>query len=305
MPAPYVALGLPGPHLVDLTASRALLARWDALPVAFTVLGIDRVDGSAPGPVTLESSAVGAVLAARTTGARFLITATPHRDHPYNLARRVASLGHLSRGRSGLLIGVRDAYAPPGPQEAGAWGGAGLGAGAPLTPATALEAARAVRALEQSWPYDSIVGDRETGILVRSDRIRHVDRGGVFPIAGPLNVPEPATGASVVAWWGRGPDGTVFDSAPIDLLLGEGGSVEVVPLGQPPPDDGVDGVLLRPSPEEQTVDALLTAAERLLADGFTSVAPGGPLRAALGLPPPPRPTNGRTAFPVPRPNPSL
>ena len=146
------------------TGSAALLTRWDALPVAFTVLGIDRVDGSAPAPVTLDSSAAGAVVAARTTGARFLVAATPQRDHPYNLARRVASLGHLSRGRSGVLLGVRDAYAAPGPEGAGAWGGARLGPGAPLTPATALDAARAVRALEQSWPYDSIVGDRDTGI---------------------------------------------------------------------------------------------------------------------------------------------
>jgi hypothetical protein len=285
MPAPYVALGLAGPHLVELTGSSELLARWDALPAAFTVLGIDRVDGSPPAAVTLDSSAVGAILAARTTSGRFLVVASPQRDHPYNLARRAASLGHLSRGRSGLLVGVRDAYAP----APSAWG-------APLTAATAHDAARAVRALEQSWPYNSIVGDCETGILVRSNEIVHVDLGGAFPSAGPLNAPEPATGASVIAWAAAVP----AESAPIDLIIG--GAVVVIPLGVQPPRD-VTGVLLRPAPG-QTVDGLLTGAERLLADGFRPVG-GGSLRAALGLAAPPRRANGRAAFPVPQPNPSL
>lgn len=309
---PYVALGLAGPHLVELTGSAALRDRWDALPAAFTVLGIDRVDGSDPASSTLDSSAVGASLAGRTTGARFLIAASPQRDHPYNLARRVASLGHLSGGRSGVLFGVADAYAAPGPETAGAWGGAALGGGAPLTPATALDAARAVRALEQSWPYDSIVGDRETGILVRSDRIVHIDHDGAYSIAGPLNAPEPATGASLIAWYAAPADDVVADSSPVDLVIGPGGSARLVPVGLNSPDPlglrspgaAADGVLLRPG-AEQSLDQALTEAAQLLADGFAPVAPGVPLRAALGLAAPRHPTNGRPAFPVPAPHPSL
>ncbi|GAA2576803.1 hypothetical protein GCM10010399_03120 [Dactylosporangium fulvum] len=304
MPTPYLAIGLAGPHLVELTGSADLLARWDGLPLAFTVLGIDRIDGRGPVPSTLDSSAVGASLAGRTTRARFLIVASPQRDHPYNLARRVASLGHLSRGRSGVLFGVVDAYAPPGPDDAGAWGGAGLGGGAPLNAATALDAARAVRALEQSWPYDSIIGDHETGILVRSDQIVHVDHDGAFAIAGPLNAPEPASGASLIGWYATAPDDVVADSSPVDLVVGAGGSVRVVPLGLRSPDGDADGVLLRPT-ADQSLDEVLTEAERLLADGFTPVAPGVPLRAALGLPGPARPTSSRAAFPVPEPHPSL
>jgi hypothetical protein len=299
----YLALGLSGPHLIELAGEPGLLARWDALPAAFTVLGIDRIDGSGPAPLTLDSSAVGASLAARTTRARFLIVASPQRDHPYNLARRVASLGHLSRGRSGVLFGVADAYAAPGPDDAGAWGGAGLGGGAPLTAATALDAARAVRALEQSWPYDSIIGDRETGILVRSDRIAHIDHDGVYSIAGPLNAPEPATGASLIAWYATGPHDVAADSSPVDLIVGAGGAVRVVPLGQRAPEDA-DGVLLRPA-VDQSLTEVLTAVEDLLADGFTAVPPGVPLRASLGLTTPARPAGLRSAFPVPAPNPSL
>ncbi|MGK5683935.1 hypothetical protein [Actinoplanes sp. URMC 104] len=295
MSDPYLVLGLSGPHLVELARDAGQLARWDALPLAFTVLGIDRIDGSEPSSSTLDSSAVGAILARRTSRARFLIVAGPQRDHPYNLARRVASLGHLSRGRSGVLFGVTDAYAPPGPDGAEAWGGAGLGGGAPLNPATALDAARAVRALEQSWPYDSIVGDRETGILVQSDRIVHVDHDGAYSIAGPLNAPEPPTGASVIGWLETTPDTVIPAEPPIDLTIGADGSVRGTPA---------DGVVLRPAAGQSLTHAL-NEAERLLAEGRTPVAPGGSLRAALGLAVPAPPANRRAAFPVPAPHPSL
>ncbi|MDW6020612.1 hypothetical protein SAZ10_02420 [Mesorhizobium sp. BAC0120] len=307
MTTPYLALGLAGPHLVELTGNRALLSRWDALPVAFTVLGIDRVDGSAPAAVTLTSSAVGATLAGSTKYGRFLITTTPQRDHPYNIARRVASLAHLSGGRSGVLIGVRDAYAPEGPKEAPAWGGAGLGGGAPLNAQTAYDAARAVRALEQSWPHDSIVGDRDTGILVQSNRIVHVDIDNSFSIAGPLNAPEPATGASVIAWYAATAADTppVSGDDPIELVLGAAGSVPVVELGKEPPAGGIEGIVLRAGVEQSVAD-LLDTAERWLADGFAPIEPGGSLRAALNLSAPaPLPSPARAAFPAPKPHVSL
>ncbi len=307
MTKPYLALGLAGPHLVELTSSRAFLARWDALEVAFTVLGIDRIDGSAPASVTLTSSAVGATLAGVTKNGRFLITATPQRDHPYNIARRVASLAHLSGGRSGLLVGVRDAYAPAGPAEAPAWGGAGLGGGAALNAQTAYDAAWAVRALEQSWPHDSIIGDRDTGILVQSDRIVHVDIDNSFSIAGPLNAPEPATGASVIAWYdGADPDRLLRgDGDPIDLVLGASGSVAVVSLGEKPPVDGFSGVLLRAN-ADQSISELFDAAERFLAEDFALTPLGGSLRAALNLSQPkPLPPTARSAFPMPKPHVAL
>jgi hypothetical protein len=307
MTKPYLALGLSGPHLVELTSSAALLERWDLLEVAFTVLGIDRIDGSPPARVTLNSSAVGATLASATKSGRFLITVSPQRDHPYNIARRVASLAHLSRGRSGVLVGVRDSYAPPGPADAPAWGGAGLGGGALLNVRTAYDTARAVRALEQSWPYDTIIGDRESGILVQSDRIVHVDIDGSFSIAGPLNAPEPATGASVIAWYDGAGDELPNrgDDDPIDLMLGKSGDVAMVPLGHNPPVDGVSGVLLRASAEEP-LGELFDAAQRLLEQGFTPIPLGGSLRSALHLARPTlRTAEARPAFPSPKPHVAL
>lgn len=301
MPEPYLALGLTGPHLLELTTDPTLLEKWDALPLAFTVLGIDRIDGSEPRAETLDASAVAAVLARRTGHARFLVAASPQRDHPYNLARRVASLGHLSRGRSGVLFGVVDGYAPPGPTGQEAWGGAGLGVGAPLTTATAHVAARAVRDLEQSWPYASIVGDRETGILVRSDEIVHVDLDDTYAIAGPLNVPEPPTGASVVAWYDDGASVPTTGSTVVDLTIRATGGVAVAPRHDDAPSPGGDeGFLLRAAADE-SLDALLARARGLLADRYRAVAVGGSLRQALGLAVPERPEGARPAFPAPQP----
>lgn len=283
MPAPYLALGLTGPQLGTLAGSTDLRRRWDALPLAFTVLGIDRVDGGAASPSTLDGSAVAAQLAATTAGARFLVAATVQRDHPYNLARRVASLGHLSRGRSGLVLAVRDVYAPVAGDASGTRDAAGIVASAPPNAVTVHDAARVVRALEQSWPYDSVVADRESGILVRSDRIHHVDHDATFSVAGPLTVPAPPTGPSVIAAWSRG--GPAFD-----LEIGEDGTVAA-------PGASPDGVLLRASDD---LAATLTEVERLFPDAHRALAPGRPLRDALGLAHPTA-SGGRSAFPAPRP----
>lgn len=308
MTKPFLALGLAGPHLVELTTSAALLARWDALPVAFSVLGIDRIDGSPPAPLTLAASAVGATLSGATKRGRFLIAASPQRDHPYNLARRVVSLAHLSRGRSGVVIGTRDLYLPKGLEETPARAGGGGWTGRDLVDArTAYDAAIAVRALERSWPYDSIVANRDAGILVQSDRIRHVDLDNTYSIAGPLNVPEPETGPSVIAWYSAttddlppaGPDN------PTELVLGAAGSVPVVPLGHEPPPVAVAGVVLRAGLDHSVGD-LLDAAERWLAGRVEPSAVGGSLRAALELDPPaPLPTEARPAFPAPQPHAAL
>ena len=87
-------------------------------------------------------------------------------------------------------------------------------------------------------------------------------------------------------------------------MIGAGGNVRVLPLGERPPTTGVDGVLLRPR-ADQTLAEALDAAETLLADGLAPVPPGRSLRTALGLPVPVRPANARAAFPAPEPQPSL
>ncbi len=299
MAEPYLALGLTGTAVLRLLDDPQLRAEWDDLPLAFSILGIDRLDGrSGPTEVIVDGSAAAAVLLARTVAARVLVPAPPRRDHPYNLARRVASLGHLSTGRSGVVFGPEDHAGASGDP----WSVSTGGVAADTSPAgRAVAAARAVRALERSWPLDSVVGDRESGIFVRSDEIEHVDVEGVFRIAGPLTVPEPPHGPSVIGWYAAGEHDPEADDA-VDLVIGGNGPVPVVEPGEPLPGDAT-GVVLA-SRADTDLTELLSTARRWLADGARATERSQPLRAALSLPAPPR-DRGRPAFAVPQPHPWL
>ncbi|MCS5736304.1 LLM class oxidoreductase [Herbiconiux daphne] len=198
-----LAVGLSGPHLVALTGQPGWAAELDGLGLAFIALGVDRVTEPADGaPLgsTVDSSVAATVFATDAPNTAVVVVAAPHRDHPYNLGRRVASLDHLSSGRTGLLLGERDRYAPAADAGRESWSGARLSQGAPLEPATTRDAALALQKLWQSWPADTIVGDRTTGIYAEAERIVHIDHDGVFSIAGPLNVPSTPQGAPVIGW---------------------------------------------------------------------------------------------------------
>jgi alkanesulfonate monooxygenase SsuD/methylene tetrahydromethanopterin reductase-like flavin-dependent oxidoreductase (luciferase family) len=177
-----VGAALTGEHLAAALADRTLTDLLDGAGFAFAVAGIDRIDGSSPPGRTVESSIAATVLAVRAPRLGWLAAAAVHRDHPYNLARRIASADHLAGGRSGLVLGVADGYAPDGRDGDGAWGGAGLTPGVPLGAQTARDAAAAIRDLWQSWPYASIVADHATGIYARGEQIVHIDHRGVFAI---------------------------------------------------------------------------------------------------------------------------
>ncbi|NDK89106.1 LLM class flavin-dependent oxidoreductase [Gordonia desulfuricans] len=293
---PYVALGLTGADVTRLLADPDALHRWDRLPLAFSVIGIDRVDGRPAADATIESTVAAGLLGARTRQARFLAATAPSRDHPYNLARRVASVGHLSRGRSGLLLGTVD------PRAVGGWpwpaAATSAAVSAPGTAALVGEVAVAVRDLEQSWPAESVIADRHTGIFVRSEEIRHVDLDGRYRIAGPLTVPEPLTGPSVIGWFTSDTPPPPQAEAVLDLVLGAGAAIPVIDADAGLPGGQVGGVLVRAG-DDRPIGALLDAAERLLV-GAHHVGPG-PLRHALGLPRPVAREGRRRAFAAPEP----
>ncbi|KAB2388227.1 LLM class oxidoreductase [Actinomadura montaniterrae] len=309
---PRLALALTGGQALAVLDEDALTALLDRAPLAFTVVGADRLApvGAGAGR-TADPSAAATVLAARTTAAAFLFASSPVRDHPYNLARRVASLGHLSHGRTGLVVGVADPYVA-------ALAARTHGEGPELTrragTAEAHDLALATRELEQTWPYDAIVADREQRIFARGDRIRRADHQGVYSVAGPLTLPAPRTGASVVAWWANRADELEAAADVADLVIVPHGlasgarsvldaasgrhfadpghrpllfAVVDVPPGTAAADArastaaaaGADGIVLRPTgPDPREAIEL---AGRLHAGGDLAA---GPLRARLGLP---------------------
>ncbi|ROO84232.1 alkanesulfonate monooxygenase SsuD/methylene tetrahydromethanopterin reductase-like flavin-dependent oxidoreductase (luciferase family) [Actinocorallia herbida] len=334
--ARFLGVGLAGRHLVALTADAGAAARLDGAGAAFVAAGIERIDGSAPDDTTLEPTIAAALLAARVPRVAVLAAAAPHRDHPYNLARRVASLDHLSGGRSGVILGLRDAYAPTGEPGREGWGGAGLTEGVPLGSATTRDAALAVAKLWQSWPHDSIVADRASGVFARAERIAYADHRGVFEVKGPLTLPTTAQGSPVLAWYAASPEEAAFAEGADLVVLGGSAPEEVAataaaldghasrrPLlfvrldfagdsevagfvaraeaaaGLP----GVDGLLVRPDGAEDSVSRVLDeVVPALTARGIVRPPGAGTLRDRLALPEPAPLLAGATpVFPAPAP----
>ncbi|NQX29947.1 hypothetical protein HQQ81_21585 [Microbacteriaceae bacterium VKM Ac-2854] len=112
-------------------------------------------------------------IAARVPEVALLVREDVGRAHPYNIARRIASLHRLHGGRVGVLLS--------GPAT-------DLGSGA-----------RAVLELWASWPESSLRLDKAGGVFADVAGIRRVNTEGVFRIDGPLTVPLDPADAPVLA----------------------------------------------------------------------------------------------------------
>ncbi|MFJ1456738.1 hypothetical protein [Nocardia sp. N2S4-5] len=318
-------LVVPAPTTAEASAiltDPTLLAAWRRHPAVFAVIGIDRLgvpDPSAPAG-DLDPSLLATALAA-TGGPAVVVAAAAHIDLPYNLARRVLSLDQLSRGRAGLLLGTHD----PRGRTPDAWSGAGLGHRAALGPETAADTARALTELWHSWPRDSIVGDKKSGILVRSHRIRRVDHRGAATTAGPMSIPASVQGAPVLGWYSTDPTGADRPADLADLVVLGGlhrpeiataatahGPRTLVEVSADAPGDaahllaaGADGILLRtadPLPPGRSAERLLRTTVDLIGRPDRANGDRITLRDALGLAAPadPLPT-AEPAFPAPTP----
>lgn len=121
---------------------------------------------------------------------------------PYNVARSIASLDFLSRGRASWNIVT--SYDQPG----------ALKFGLPNLPDKSERYRRAaeftdiVLELWDSWDDDAIVLDREHNIFADSTRIHPVDHHGeFFDVTGTLQLPRPPQGHPVLFQAGASPAG--------------------------------------------------------------------------------------------------
>ncbi|MDT2008627.1 LLM class flavin-dependent oxidoreductase [Rhodococcus opacus] len=180
----------------------------------FVLLGVERVSRTAPRPTAaLSPSVSAAALIAATDDVGVFVTAVPHLDHPYNLARRLASLDHTSRGRVGWLTGVEDRSAPGNLAREGVWIESGPSS------AVTTDAIHASRTLWESWPADTIRGRPDDVRFADSDRIVYADHHGIFDIAGPLNVPTPPQQKIPVAWWAQEGDDILSAAEVSDIVV--------------------------------------------------------------------------------------
>lgn len=148
-------------------------------------------------PVTLFSA-----LSAVTKNIGFIATASTTYEEPYLLARKFASLDHLSNGRAGwnLVTTTGDAAAR------------NFNLDHQLDHSTRYERANeyvdTVKELWDSWEDDAFVRNKATGEFFDPEKVHAANhKGKHFSVAGPLNVPRSPQGYPVIVQAGQSEPG--------------------------------------------------------------------------------------------------
>jgi N-acetyl-S-(2-succino)cysteine monooxygenase len=153
----------------------------------------------------LEPTTLLAALAVSTERIGLIATATTSYGEPYDLARRFASIDHISGGRVGWNIVTtanRDAALNFGLDD------------------RALHADRYERADEfvqvakklwDSWEDDAPIGDKQEGVFADGSKIHRIDHSGkYYRVAGPLNAPRSPQGYPLLVQAGQSESGRDF-----------------------------------------------------------------------------------------------
>lgn len=166
-------------------------------------------------PVTLLSA-----LAMVTSHIGLVATATTTYDEPYHVARRFASLDHLSKGRAGWNL-----VTTSNPGDALNFSHA---AHVPRDQRydRAREFAAVVKGLWDSWADDAFPQDRASGRFLDPAKVRALrHEGRHFRVAGPLNAPRPVQGHPVVFSAGQSEDGKELSAAHADCVFAIEGTI--------------------------------------------------------------------------------
>jgi FMN-dependent oxidoreductase (nitrilotriacetate monooxygenase family) len=168
-----------------------------------------------------ESLTVLAALSAVTERLGLAATVNATYNEPYELARRLATLDHLSGGRAAWnVVTTFDAFT-----------GENFRRGGFLDRADryrrAEEFVRLSRTLWDSWPADAIAADQERGVFLRDPGVGAFRHHGVqFDVEGRFNVPRSPQGHPVIIQAGDSPDGREFAAANADVIFTRHGTLE-------------------------------------------------------------------------------
>lgn len=192
-------------HYVEITRT-AERAKFDMVFLADNVgvreAHMDALCRSAQYIANFEPITLIAALAAVTERIGLVCTATTSYNEPFHIARKFASLDHISGGRVGWNL-VTSGMA----MEAYNFGrDAHYGHAERYD--RAREFAEVVVALWDSWDDDAFVRDKASGLFfdpAKLHRLNHV--GKHFKVRGPLNVPRPPQGHPVIVQAGTSEDG--------------------------------------------------------------------------------------------------
>ena len=160
-------------------------------------------------PLTLLSA-----LAQHTTHLGLIATASTTFDEPFHIARRFASLDHLSQGRAGWNVVTTsnpDAALNFGRSEHMAHG---------ERYARAREFHDVVTGLWDSWADDAFVRDAESGRFFDPERLHTLNhKGHYLNVKGPLHIARPVQGWPVIVQAGASEPGRQLAAETAELVF--------------------------------------------------------------------------------------
>ncbi|WP_020668505.1 NtaA/DmoA family FMN-dependent monooxygenase [Amycolatopsis nigrescens] len=141
-------------------------------------------------------------------------------NEPYEIARKVSTLDHLSGGRAAWNVVT----------SPDAWTGANFRRGGYLERkdryARAEEFLSTARELWDSWSPDAVLGDKEKGVFVRDGGIGHfVHKGPQFDISGEFVLPRTPQGQPIVIQAGDSDEGREFAAKSADVIFSRHGTL--------------------------------------------------------------------------------
>ncbi|WP_091221838.1 LLM class flavin-dependent oxidoreductase [Paenibacillus sp. BC26] len=160
-------------------------------------------------PFTLLSA-----LAALTKHVGFIATVSTTYNDPYHVARKFASLDHISKGRAAWNIVTghsqsdADNFGKPGHPE----------------PETrydiGTEFVEVTKQLWDSWEEDALVYDRSTDVTLHQDKVHEINfTGKYFNVKGPLNIPRPPQGYPVLVQAGSSESGKELAARTAEVIF--------------------------------------------------------------------------------------
>ncbi|NBC35362.1 NtaA/DmoA family FMN-dependent monooxygenase [Novosphingobium sp. FSY-8] len=162
----------------------------------------------------LEPTTLLAALAMVTSDIGLIGTVSTTYNEPYAVARRIASLDHITRGRAGWNV-----VTSAGASEARNFGAEDL-MDHDLRYERAEEFVDVVKHLWDSWADDAVLRDKAAGRYFDPAKLRQLNhRGRFFNVAGPLNVGRPPQGHPVIVQAGGSGPGRALSARTADMIF--------------------------------------------------------------------------------------
>jgi len=160
-------------------------------------------------PFTLLSA-----LAALTKHVGFIATVSTTYNDPYHVARKFASLDHISKGRAAWNIVTGHSQ-----DDAG-------NIGRPEHPDVRTryeigdEFVEVTKQLWDSWEEDALVYDRENDVSIDRTKVHEINfKGKHFDVKGPLNIPRPPQGYPVLVQAGSSESGKELAAKTAEVIF--------------------------------------------------------------------------------------